>query len=85
MNTEFLAVFKNFKPSFYRAYITPDEPSLTSLTSVPLYVLVFFFLATCEIVPSISGSHLLILGPGALLYLFCLVLWMLSITPFLLQ
>ena len=77
--------FKNSKPSFFRVYIIPDEPSVVFLTSDPLYVLFFFFLATSKIVPFISGFHLLILGPGALSCLFCLVLWMLSITPFLLQ
>ena len=37
--------FKNFKASFCRVYIIPDEPSVVFLTSDPLYVLFLFFLA----------------------------------------
>lgn len=80
MNTEFSAVFTltlTHPPAGFMLFPLRRQWSL--------HVLCIFFLAASEAAPPISGSHLLLLGPGALSYVLCLALWMLSITPFLLQ
>ena len=86
MNKEFWAVFtlRTLKHPFAGFTLFPMSRQWSFLPLI-LCMYSFYFFWPSKIVPFISGFHLLILGPGARSYLFCLVLWMLSITPFLLQ